>query len=97
MIDFCMSGSLLVMMFVGDIVGKIFCWDIILLLCNYIREYCDLMSVEDIIMINIMNLVKEIFFVGDLLVENKWEIVDNNEGEKIVLDGYVFVEKNDIF
>ena len=94
-IDFCTSVSPLVMMFAGDTAGKISCWDITSLLCNQIREHCDLTSVEDSIMTNTMNSEKETRTAGDSLVENKRETVDNNEGEKTVLDGYVSVEKND--
>lgn len=94
-IDFCTSGSPLVMMFAGDTAGKISCWDITSLLCSHIREHCDSTSVEDTIMTNTMNSEKETLPAGDSLVENKRETVDNNEGEKTVLDGHVSVEKND--
>ena len=93
-VDFCTSGSPLVMMFAGDTAGKISCWDITSLLCNHITEHCDSMSVEDTIVTNTMNSEKETLPAGDSLVENKRETVDNNEGEKQVLDGHVSVEKN---
>lgn len=54
-IDFCMSGKLLVMLFVGDIVGRILCWDVIELLLNYVKEYYDFICGEYGLMKNVLD------------------------------------------
>ena len=88
--DFRTSSEPLVMLFAGDTAGRISCWDVTTLLFNHVKEYCDLICGEYRLLKNVSDRES-----GNQIAVEKRTICEVDTSEKSILEGNIYLEKND--